>query len=178
MLEGARSGETSAAQLFELVYEQLRALAGGLMRGERLDHSLQTTALVHEAWMRLGGNDADRWEGRAHFFGAAAEAMRRVLVDHARRRDRVKRGGGLGRLPLDGLELVQRDDPAEVLAVDDALSQLEQLDERLGQVVRLRFWAGLEEKEVAALLQLSDRTVRRDWKLARAWLERALQPDV
>jgi RNA polymerase sigma factor (TIGR02999 family) len=175
LLQTAGEGRASQAQLFSLVYGSLRDLARRQLGAERAGHSLQPTALVHEAWLRLGGGDAVSWEGRAHFFGAAAEAMRRILVDHARSRNADKRGASSRRLPLDAVELAAGDDPGQVLVLDDALTRLEALDERLAKVVRLRFWAGLEEQEVAELLQLSPRTVRRDWKLARAWLARDLQ---
>ena len=175
LLQQVRPGAAPAPELFALVYDELHALAAGQMRREQAGHSLQATALVHEAWIRLGGNDSVDWAGRAHFFGAAGEAMRRILVDHARAKGRAKRGGGLERLPLDGLELVRLHDEGAVIAVDEALAKLEAFDERLARVVRLRFWAGLAEEEVAELLDLSPRTVRRDWKLARAWLSRELE---
>jgi len=175
LLQGAGEGRVSQAELFPLVYGKLRDLARHQLGAERVGHSLQPTALVHEAWLRLGGNDAVGWEGRAHFFGAAAEAMRRILVDHARGRDAQKRGARSLRLPLDAVELAAADDPGQVLELDESMSRLEALDERLAKIVRLRFWAGLQEQEVAELLQLSPRTVRRDWRLARAWLARELQ---
>jgi RNA polymerase sigma factor (TIGR02999 family) len=175
LLQAAGEGRASQAELFPLVYAQLRELARRQMGGERVGHSLQPTALVHEAWLRLGGNDAVSWQGRAHFFASAAEAMRRILVDHARSRNAQKRGANSQRLPLDAVELAAADDPWQVLALDEALGRLEERDERLARVVRLRFWAGLDEREVAELLQLSERTVRNDWKLARAWLARELQ---
>jgi len=174
MLQAAGEGRVSQAEIFPLVYAQLRDLARRQMDGERAGHSLQPTALVHEAWLRLGGSDAVGWQGRAHFFGSAAEAMRRILVDHARGRNAQKRGAGSARLPLDAVELAAADDPWQVLVLDEALDRLEANDKRLASVVRLRFWAGLEEREVAELLQLSERTVRNDWKLARAWLAREL----
>ena len=175
MLLAASEGGLSQADVFSLVYAELREMARLQMGGERVGHSLQPTALVHEAWLRLGGNDAVGWQGRAHFFGSAAEAMRRILVDHARSRNAQKRGATGQRLPLDAVELAAADDPGQVLALDEALTRLEARDERLAQVVRLRFWAGLGEKEVAELLAVSVRTVRNDWKLARAWLARELQ---
>ncbi|HVQ26891.1 MAG TPA: ECF-type sigma factor [Planctomycetota bacterium] len=175
LLQAAGEGRVSQAELFPVVYAQLRELARQQMGAERTGHSLQPTALVHEAWLRLGGNDAVTWQGRAHFFGSAAEAMRRILVDHARGRNAQKREGGFARLPLDAVELAAADDPWQVLALDEALGRLEAHDERLAKVVRLRFWAGLGEREVAELLQVSERTVRNDWKLARAWLARELQ---
>lgn len=175
LLRQAGEGTLPQAQLFEMVYDQLRAQARAQMNHERSGHTLQPTVLVHEAWLRLGGNETADWQGRAHFFGAAGEAMRRILVEHARKKGTAKRGGGLQRLPLDALELQQCEDHGVVMQIDEALSRLETFDERLAQVVRLRFWAGLDEKETAKLLQLDPRTVRRDWKLARAWLTRELE---
>ena len=175
MLQAAGEGRLSQAELFPLVYAELRELARRQMGAERAGHSLQPTALVHEAWLRLGGNDAVPWEGRAHFFGSAAESMRRILVDHARSRNAQKRGAHGQRLPLDAVELAAADDPGLVLALDEALVRLQAHDERLARVVRLRFWAGLGEKEVAELLAVSERTVRNDWQLARGWLARELK---
>jgi len=175
ILQAAGDGRASPEAVFQLVYAQLRELARRQMSGEAAGHSLQPTALVHEAWMRLGGHESVGWQGRAHFFGSAAEAMRRILVDHARSKHAQKRGAGSVRLPLDAIELAAADDPWQVIVLDEALVRLEQHDPRLASVVRLRFWAGLQESEVAELLQLSERTVRNDWKLARAWLARELQ---
>jgi RNA polymerase sigma-70 factor (ECF subfamily) len=175
LLRDVGAGGQPPEELFQAVYDELHGLASRHMLGERVDHTLQPTILVHEAWMRLGGNEQVGWEGRAHFFGAAGQAMRRILVDHARKRAQAKRGGGAVRLPLDALELVRDDDVEAVIAVDDAVTALERHDPRLAEIVRLRFWAGLGEQEVAELLSLSTRTVRRDWKLARAWLTRALE---
>ena len=175
LLQAVGDGRVSQAELFPVVYGQLRELARQQMSAERAGHTLQPTALVHEAWLRLGGSDSVTWQGRAHFFGSAAEAMRRILVDHARGRNAQKRDGAFTRLPLDAVELAAADDPWQVLTLDEALTRLEARDERLAKVVRLRFWAGLGEREVAEILQVSERTVRNDWALARAWLARDLQ---
>lgn len=175
LLRDLSRDEQAPQELFELVYNELHGMASRCMRGERPDHTLQPTVLVHEAWLRLGGNEQVGWQGRGHFFGAAGQAMRRILVDHARSRQRQKRGGGLTRLPLDALDLVRQDDAEAVLAVDEVVGRLEAHDPRLAEVVRLRFWAGLDERSVAELLGLSVRTVQRDWLLARAWLTRALE---
>ena len=175
LLRDIGEGQQPPEELFELVHAELHELAGRFMQGERPDHTLQPTVLVNEAWLRLGGNAQVGWEGRAHFFGAAGQAMRRILVDHARRKSRSKRGGGAVRLPLDAVELVRQDDPGSVLVIDEAVTQLEHKDRRLAEVVRLRFWAGLSDHEVAELLQISVRTVQRDWLLARAWLNRVLE---
>ena len=169
-------GDAGAAEeLVPYLYDELRGLAAAFLRRENPAHTLQPTALVHEAFLRLVDQTRVQWKGRTHFLAIAARTMRRILVDHARAKGRAKRGGGLERLPLDGLELVRLHDEGAVIAVDEALAKLEAFDERLAQVVRLRFWAGLAEEEVAELLDLSPRTVRRDWKLARAWLSRELE---
>jgi len=174
------SGDHSSAQLLSLVYDQLRKIAQQRMNEERRDHTLEATALVHEAYMRLVGNQEVQWANRAHFFKAAAEAMRRILIEHARSRGRVKRGGGEQkhkRVPLSVIDLAEDSNPDEVLSVDDAVSRLEKHAPELGEVVRLRFYAGLSEQETAMALGVSDRTVRRNWALARAWLNRALEAD-
>ncbi len=175
ILKRVSDGEPHAAhELLPLVYEQLRAAAQKQMARERGDHTLQATALVHEAYLRLVGPLDLPWENRAHFYVAAAEAMRRVLIEHARKRGRVKRGGGLRKIPLSGKELACDSDPDEIMSVDAAIRRLEERDGRMARIVRLRFFAGLGVAETAAVLGLSDRTVRREWALARAWLHREL----
>lgn len=167
----------TAERLLSLVYEQLRRVAQQRMASERADHTLGATALVHEAYLRLIGDRAVPWQNRAHFFAAAAEAMRRILLDYAKARGRTKRGGPdrpRRRVPLDVAELAAEAEPDEILSVDDAVCRLERQDEELGRIVRLRFYAGLSEREVAEMLGVSDRTVRRSWSLARAWLRREL----
>jgi len=162
--------------LLPLVYDQLRAIARQRLRQERAGHTLNATALVHEAYLRLAGDAALPWENRAHFFGAAARAMRRILIDHARKRGRLKRGGtSAHQVPLSLLDLAADADAADVLAVDDAVERLCARDPRMGEIVHLRFYAGLSVEETAAALDISDRTVRRDWNLARAWLARELE---
>lgn len=175
-----------SATLLQRVYGQLRALAAERLRHESAGHTLAPTALVHEAYLRLVGRPASdssdqpgiRWQNRGHFFAAAAESMRRVLIDHARAKGRDKRGGKDGRppkpVPLDLMELAADDDPQQILSVDDALQRLEAMDAPLAHMVRLRFFAGLTEAETAEVLGVSDRTVRRDWTVARAWLRRFL----
>ena len=175
ILEKVSSGDHHAAhELLPLVYEQLRAAAQKQMAQERHDHTLQATALVHEAYVRLVGSDDVSWENRAHFYVAAAEAMRRVLIEHARKRGRAKRGGGRRRIPLTGEELAQNPNLEEIMSVDAAIRRLEERDGRMARIVRFRFFAGLGVRETAAALGLSDRTVRREWALARAWLHREL----
>ena len=175
ILERVTSGEPRAAnELLPLVYDQLRAAAQKQMAQERGDHTLQATALVHEAYLRLVGPQDIPWENRAHFYVAAAEAMRRVLIEHARKRGRVKRGGGQRKIPLSGAELAEDPNLEEIMSVDAAIRRLEERDGRMARIVRLRFFAGLGVGETAAALGLSDRTVRREWALARAWLHREL----
>lgn len=171
-----RSGRSGT---FAEVYVELRRLAQGYLRQERPDHTLAPTALVHEAYLRLGHlHTADRGD-RAAFLATAARAMRRILVEHARARRRLKRGGPRNaarrRLGLEAVDLGRLEaDPDEFLAVDAAIRRLEQLDEHLAQLVRLRFFAGLTESEAAGVLGVSQRTLRRDWATAKAWLRREL----
>jgi RNA polymerase sigma factor (TIGR02999 family) len=182
-LRAVAAGDAKAAeQLLPLVYAELRALARARMRHERRDHTLQATELVHEACKRLVHKPEVGWEGRGHFFAAAAEAMRRILIEHARARGRVKRGGDeQGRpakrlsLTLGGVaDLAAEGDPEEVFALDEAIQRLDAHDPRMAQVVRLRFYAGLSVEETAAALGVAPRTVKRDWAFARAWLFEAL----
>jgi RNA polymerase sigma factor (TIGR02999 family) len=175
-------GEPRAAEdLLPLVYEQLRELARHRMAQERGSHTLQATALVHEAFLRLRQDKPLGWASRAQFFHAAAEAMRRILVEHARSRSRLKRGGGAGagdtprnRVPLNLIEVATDRDPAEILALDDSIRRLEQRSPEVAAVVRLRFFAGLSVDETAETLGVSPRSVKRDWAYGRAWLFRVL----
>jgi RNA polymerase sigma factor (TIGR02999 family) len=176
LIERATAGDPIAArELLPLVYDQLRALAARKMAAERPGHTLQPTALVHEAYLRLVGEGHEHWDGRAHFYVAAAEAMRRILIESARGKGRLKRGGDWRRLTLDSVDLAGRELPVEeIMSVDEAICRLEKRDERMAGIVRLRFFAGLGTAEIAALLGVTDRTVRRDWAVARAWLYRDL----
>ncbi len=175
LLEAAGEGDPRAAQkLLPQVYEQLRKAAQKQMADERPDHTLQATALVHEAYIRLVGSHEVAWENRAHFYVAAAEAMRRILIEHARKRGRIKRGGDRARVPLSTVYLAEKAHPEEIMSVDSAIRRLEERDSRMARIVRLRFFAGLSTEEIAETLGLSDRTVRREWALARAWLHREL----
>jgi RNA polymerase sigma factor (TIGR02999 family) len=161
-------------RLFEAVYAELRRLAGGMMRGERRDHTLQPTALVHETYLRLVGGSEIEWRNRAHFFGIAASAMRRILVEHARQRAAAKRGGAWKRVTLDS-EIAQPGvSDVEVLDLDRALTNLAELDGRAARVVELRVFAGMEMKEIAHILGVSERTVHGDWRVAKMWLAREL----
>jgi RNA polymerase sigma factor (TIGR02999 family) len=172
-LQGA-DREAALNRLFPVVYADLRAAARAQLRHERPDHTLQATALVHEAYMRLLGGAYPSWNDRQHFFRAAAEAMRRILVEHARRRARVKRGGNPIRVTLTDVASLTQQDPAEVLALDTAIRRLEKQDPTAADIVRLRYFAGLSVEETAKMLELSERTVKREWAFARAWLFEAL----
>jgi RNA polymerase sigma factor (TIGR02999 family) len=161
-------------QLMPLVYDELRRLARRYMRQQPAGHTLQTTALIHEAYLRLIGQEEKRWENRAHFFGVAAQAMRHILVDYARARNVAKRGGGATRVSLDEVLTVCPESGADLVELDDALTALAKLYERQSKVVELRFFGGLTEEEIAEVLKVSPRTVRSDWSLARSWLLREL----
>jgi RNA polymerase sigma factor (TIGR02999 family) len=170
----------AAEQLLPLVYDELRRLAQRKMTHEKSDHTLQPTALVHEAFLRLIGNDAARedahWDGRGHFFAAAAEAMRRILIENARRRNAQKRGGGMHRAELDDENCVAPSDDAEsLLALDEALTQLAGHDPDLAKLVELRYFTGLTNVQAAEILGVSERTAKRNWAYARAWLKRAME---
>ncbi|MHB1327757.1 MAG: sigma-70 family RNA polymerase sigma factor [Gemmatimonadales bacterium] len=161
-------------RLLPLVYDELKMLAASHLRRERGDHTLSPTALVHEVFLRLVGQHSVNWAGRAHFFGIAAQAMRRILVDHARRRTAYKRGRQ-HQVTLDtNAELPDELSSDEVMAVDEALAQLAELDPRQAKLVELRYFAGFSIEETAAVLGISTATVKRDWALARAWLQRQL----
>lgn len=169
------AGDSDAAQrLFPLVYRELREMAGACFRDESEGHTLQPTALVHEAYLRLVDSSRVAWESRAQFFSIAAQAMRRVLIDHARGRRAAKRGGGRKKLDLDEalVEPDQRD--AYLIAVDAALGELAEFDAGLARIVELRFFGGLTIEDTAATLKLSPKTVNRHWALARAWLHQAI----
>jgi RNA polymerase sigma factor (TIGR02999 family) len=176
LLDEASTGSQKAIrELLPLVYRELHVLASKRMASERPEHTLQATALVHEAYLRLVGAQQITWKGKGHFCLAAAEAMRRILIEHARKRGRIKRGGDYKRVSLDIEILARKAQPDEIAALDDAIRRLEQKDPRMGKIVQLRFFVGLSVAETAAALGLSDRTVRREWALARAWLHRELE---
>ncbi len=170
-LEALSAGDSGASErVLEMVYAELRSLADAHLRGERVGHTLQPTALVHEAWMRLVDQSRVQWEGKAHFLGVAALAMRRVLVDHARARGRDKRGGGAERVPLQSDLADAFHVDLDLLALDEGLRELQRHSERAARVVELRFFAGLSEDEAAHVLGVTRPTVTRDWRAARAWL--------
>jgi RNA polymerase sigma factor (TIGR02999 family) len=170
----AGDGEASS-RLIALVYAELRAMAGHCMRRERPDHTLQATALVHEVYLRMAGDDAIQWQNRAHFFGIAARVMRRVLLDYAREHRAKKRGGGGNRVTLvDGL-LVTEDHLEDVLILDESLKKLEAVDPQQSRLVELRFFAGMTVEETAEVLGISTATVKREWSHAKAWLGREME---
>jgi RNA polymerase sigma factor (TIGR02999 family) len=177
ILSAIEQGDPSAAeQLLPLVYDELRKLAAERMALEKPGQTLQATALVHEAYLRLVDVDqVQRWNSRGHFFAAAAEAMRRILIDTARRKQSHKRGGDLARQDLDAVDLAAAEGPEEVLALDEAMQKLAEHDPSAAEVVRLRFFAGLPVPEVAKLLGISPRTADRLWVYARAWLHQQMQ---
>ncbi len=177
LLADVRDGERGAFdQLLAAVYDELRQVAQRQMRKEREGHTLNTTGLVHEAYLKLVDQTQVDWRDRAHFFGIASRAMRQILVDHARRRGAQKRGGAWRQTTLEPGELPAEMPAAEVLALDDALDRLDKLDERLRQVVEYRFFGGMTEEEIAEALGITARTVQRDWAKARAWLYKELYP--
>jgi len=171
ILDRAQQGDAkAAAELLPLVYEELRRLASYKMAQEAAGQTLQATALVHEAWLRLIGDGQPRWQGRGHFFAAAAEAMRRILVENARRKRRLRHGGGQQRVGLEEADLVAEPEEDKVLQVNEALDDLAREDPIQAQVVKLRFFAGLKNEEVAEALGVSTKTVQRYWTHAKSWL--------
>ena len=178
ILQRIEQGDPRATdELLSLVYDELRNLAAQKMAHEAAGQTLQPSALVHEAWLRLGGEAQPRWQNRAHFFGAAAEAMRRILIDHARRRRALRHGGGQERLNVEDLELADAsaDGDDQLLAVHEALDRLAAEDPRKAELVKLRYFVGLTNEEAAQALGVSVPTVKRDWAYARAWLFTAIK---
>ena len=175
LLQAASRGERHASdELLPLVYDELRRLAATRMAREAPGQTLQPTALVHEAWLRLGGDEQPEWQNRAHFFAAAAEAMRRILIDNARRKQTLRHGGGGQRVGLAALELEANLDDEQLLALSEALDQLAAHDARKAELVKLRFFAGLTIEQAARVLGVSGPTAKRDWTYARAWLFREM----
>jgi RNA polymerase sigma-70 factor (ECF subfamily) len=165
-------------QLMPLVYGELRRMAQRYMRQQPSSHTLQATALIHEAYLRLAGQEDKRWENRAHFFGVAAQAMRHILVDYARARNTGKRGGEALTVSLEEAAIVSKERAAGLVALDDALAELARLSPRQGRVVELRYFGGLSVEETAEVLKVSVDTVTRDWRQAKAWLHRELNKTV
>jgi RNA polymerase sigma factor (TIGR02999 family) len=175
LLDKFEPGDRPAGeQLFEDVYAELRALAARYLHRERKNHTLQPTALVHEAYLKLVGHTHIDWQGRAHFLAIAAQAMRQILVDHARRYRAAKRGGNRHRIALDDNLVVESSRTVDLLAMEDALAKLTKLDPRQAQMVELRFFGGLSIAEVAKVMEISKRSVEREWTMVRAWLRREL----
>ncbi len=175
LLQGWRGGDRNDLEaLLPLVYDELRRLAHYHLKNERPGHTLQTTALVHEAYFRLVGQELPEWESRAHFFAIAAQLMRQILVDYARRRRASKRGSGVCMLTLDDALALSRRKDVDVIALDDALNTLAELDPRQSRVVELRFFAGLSLEETSEVMGIATATVQRDWTMARAWLHREI----
>lgn len=170
-----RAGDTDALQsLMPLVYDEMRRLAHRYLRRERPGHTLQSTALVHEAFVRLTGNAPPHWEDRAHFFGIAAHLMRQILVEYARSRNAGKRGGAVVKLAIDKVEEPSAKLDLDIVALDDALKDLARIDPQQSRVVELRFFSGLSIEDTAQVLGISESTVKRDWNTARVWLYREL----
>jgi RNA polymerase sigma factor (TIGR02999 family) len=179
LLNASADGDREAFdQVFQIVYSKLRRIAHNRMQHERPGHTLSTTALVNEAYMKLVDLDRIQYNGHAHFFAVAAQAMRNILVSYAHRRNAIKRGGDHAKLPLDEVVVLSDERAEEVLALDEALQRLKALDERRHQVVECRFFGGMSIEETAAALKISPATVKRDWNLARAWLNRELRSDI
>ena len=169
------NGEQAALdKLMPLVYDELRRIARPYMRRQSPGHTLQTTALIHEAYLKLVGQADKHWQNRAHFFGVAAQAMRHILVDYARSRQCAKRGGKVQLVPLDKSAIVSEDRAEELVALDDALRRLAEIDARKSQIVEMRYFGGLSVKQTAEVLKVSPDTVMRDWRLARSWLRREM----
>jgi len=178
LLKKLTAGDNNASsELMSAVYNELRRLAASYMRRERPDHTLQATALVNEAYLKLVNQRTTDWQNRAHFYGVAAQLMRRILVDHARGRLREKRGGGQKMVSLDEPLLADERQAGALLELDEALQRLAQLDPRQSRVVELRFFGGLTVEETAKVMGVSPKTVKRDWAVARAWLYRNIKAD-
>ena len=174
LIDWSRGDELALEQLMPLVYEELRQMARGYMRGQSPGHTLQTTELIHEAFLKISKGGGRNWENRAHFFGVAARAMRQILVDYARSKSRQKRGGWQERVTMAEGVVTTSNHSKELLALDDALQKLEQIDARRSRVVELKFFGGLTVEEVAEVLKISPETANRDWQFARTWLLREL----
>jgi len=171
ILQAAGRGDKQASEeLLPLVYQELRRLAAARMARESAGHTLQPTALVHEAWVRMVEDGSRTWENRAHFFGAASEAMRRILIERARRKSRIKHGGGRERVNIDDLDIAEAIPDDKILLMDEALERLKAEDPETARVVVLKFYGGLTNEEIVAVTGSSDRTIRRQWNFAKAWL--------
>jgi len=180
LIEWARGDKAALDQLTPLVYDEIRRIAHRYVQHEREGQTLQTTALVHEAYLRLAGSQNVDWQNRAHFFAVTAQVMRHILIDHARRRQYVKHGGEAQRVSFDAVReatMMSQPRAAELLALDEALTELAKIDPRKSRVVELRYFGGLSLEETADVLEISAMTVRRDWRAAKAWLYKAVMSD-
>lgn len=175
LLDWGNGDKAALDKLVPVVYQELRRLAAYYMRRERPGHTLQTSALVNEAYMRLVDYSQMRWQSRAHFFAVAAQAMRRILVEHARKRHFAKRGGGAVKVSFDEAAIVSQEQASDLVALDDALTSLEAMDPRKARIVELRYIGGLNIEETAEVLAISPATVQREWRAAKAWLYRAIK---
>lgn len=174
LAEWSEGNQSALDELYPLVYGELHRLAHRYMSRERKGHTLQTTALINEAYVRLVDQQNVHWANRSHFFAISAQIMRRILIDHARRHAYAKRGGGAQRVSLEEAATVAREQGGELLRLDEALKSLADMDPRRGQVVELRYFGGLNNEEIAGVLKVSENTVTRDWNIARAWLYQEL----
>jgi RNA polymerase sigma-70 factor, ECF subfamily len=168
------SGASTNSRLAALVYDELHRIASNYMRRERPGHSLQATVLVHDAYMHLVNGSDRTWQNRSHFYAVAAQAMRRLLINHARGRSAKKRGGGQEELQLDDVVVIKEENYEQILAIDEALTRLAEFDPRSSQIVEMRYYAGLTDDEIAEVLGISPKTVRRDWEVTRRWLRNEL----
>jgi RNA polymerase sigma factor (TIGR02999 family) len=176
LIDWSKGDQAALEKLMPLVYDELRRLASNYLRRERASHTLQPTALVNEAYLKLIDQRHAKWQNRAHFFGISAQLMRRILVDHARQRQAAKRGGSdLQRLSITSAETVIKRPEIDLLALNEALDELAEMDPQQGRIVELKFFGGLSIEETAEVLGISHATVERDWKMARAWLRRQLE---
>jgi len=171
------SGNCNHQEFFEVLYRELKIIARSKMVHEQPFNTLNATGLVHEAWMRLEKTAPEAWRDRSQFFAAASESMRRILVEAARKRNAIKRGHGQAAVPLEGIELSDEIDHQQILEVNDALDELEKTDPFKAQIVKMRFYCGMENEEIAAILDVNEKTVRRHWQLAKVKLYRAIQDD-
>jgi len=178
ILNAIEQGDAKATdELLPLVYEELRRVAAQKLSHEKPGQTLQATALVHEAYLRLVGSQGKKWDGRIHFFAAAAEAMRRILIDNARRKQRLKRGGGRRKIDLNDAEIAVEESCDDLIALDEALERLAEMDKVKADLVKLRYFAGLTLEQAAGLLNLPERTAKRYWAHARAWLYRQVKEE-
>jgi RNA polymerase sigma factor (TIGR02999 family) len=178
LVEVSRGNGEASEKLLPLVYEELRRIAAARMSQEAAGQTLQPTALVHEAWLRMVGDGARTWQNRAHFFGAASEAMRRILIDTARRKSRVKRGGNRQRVDINDVDLAAATPDDKMLLINDALERLQAEDQEKARVVVMKFFGGLTNQEVAQALGVTERTVERQWAYAKAWMFRQIQTEL